>query len=134
MDLLRKLNFKDQEAVLVLNPPNELASVFENWSNYLKVNLEKPVEGSPFVLVFVRDKTGLEEVKPALASVMDPSGLVWVAYPKKTSKKYISDLSRDDFWEAFKELGLEPVRQVAIDENWSALRFRPGSEIKRKSR
>jgi len=64
---------------------------------------------------------------------MDPSGLIWVAYPKKSSKKYKSDLSRDDFWDALKDLGLEPVRQIALDEDWSALRFKLGSDVKRKS-
>jgi hypothetical protein len=84
--------------------------------------------------MFVESRAELDRFKPMMKKSMDPSGLIWVAYPKKTSKKYKSDLSRDDFWEAFKAFGLEPVRQVAIDEDWSALRFRPGSEIKRKSR
>ncbi len=49
--------------------------------------------------------------------------LVWVAYPK--GGKLDTDLSRDSLAAALREQGLRPVRQVSIDEVWSALRFRP---------
>lgn len=50
--------------------------------------------------------------------------MVWFAYPKGTSKKYKSEINRDKGWLVMGEAGFEPVRMVAIDEDWSALRFR----------
>ena len=76
------------------------------------------------VLVFVRDSS---EVAGAANEIADAAatadGLAWVAYPKRSSG-IETDLSRDRGWEPLTDAGLRPVRQVALDEKWSALRFR----------
>ena len=43
-----------------------------------------------------------------------------------------TDLHRDSLWEALKPTGWRPVTQVAIDDVWSALRFRPEAEVSRR--
>jgi hypothetical protein len=58
-----------------------------------------------------------------------PGALVWITYPKKTSG-VDSDLSRDGVWAATEGTGWRPVSQIAIDDVWSALRFRPTQEVK----
>lgn len=131
-ELLKKFNVKDQTSMLLWNKPDEFLSVQEEWSKTLDILESPPDEPTDFLLVFVKDRQQLEENKPLIQKNMDPKGLIWIAYPKKTSKKYKSDISRDDFWEGLRDLGLEPVRQIAIDDDWSALRFRPGDDIKRK--
>jgi hypothetical protein len=45
----------------------------------------------------------------------------WVAYPKANR----ADLNRDTLWPVLGEYGMRPISQVAVDEVWSALRFRP---------
>jgi hypothetical protein len=45
--------------------------------------------------------------------------IVWFAYPKGTSKKYKSQIDRDNGWNMLGHEGFEPVRMVAIDEDWS---------------
>jgi len=57
-----------------------------------------------------------------------------MSYPKKSSAKYRSDLSRDDSWRELGDLGFEPVRQVAVDADWSALRFRRAEQIRELKR
>ncbi|MFD1294975.1 hypothetical protein ACFQ5N_14115 [Lutibacter holmesii] len=54
--------------------------------------------------------------------------------PKKTSKNYQSEINRDNGWTLLGELGFEGVRQVAIDNDWSALRFRKVEFIKKMNR
>jgi hypothetical protein len=49
---------------------------------------------------------------------------------KGTSKKYSCDFNRDDGWEVLRQAGFDSVRQVAIDDDWSALRFRRFEFIK----
>jgi hypothetical protein len=51
--------------------------------------------------------------------------LAWIAYPK--AKKLGTDLNRDILAREMTALGTDPVRQVSLDETWSALRFRPAS-------
>jgi hypothetical protein len=60
------------------------------------------------------------------ADVTKPSAF-WVAYPKGGR----ADINRDSLWPIIAEFGLRPNQQVAIDDHWSALRFRadhPGEE------
>ena len=57
--------------------------------------------------------------------------MVWFAYPKGSSKKYKCEFNRDTGWSAVGKQGFEPVRMVASDEDWSALRFRRVEFIKK---
>jgi hypothetical protein len=52
-----------------------------------------------------------------------------VAYPKGSSKAYRCEFNRDTGWQALGAAGFEPVRQVSIDADWSALRFRRVARI-----
>ena len=56
---------------------------------------------------------------------------MWITYPKKTSGVE-SDLSREEVWDAMAATGWRPVAQVAIDEVWSALRFRPIEDMHKR--
>jgi hypothetical protein len=48
-------------------------------------------------------------------------GAFWVVYPKGGR----ADINRDSLWPILSEHGMRPISQVAVDEKWSALRFRP---------
>ena len=60
--------------------------------------------------------------------------LLWIAYPKGTSKRYTCEFNRDKGWGVLLGSGFDCVRQVAIDEDWSALRFRRIEFINHRSR
>jgi hypothetical protein len=109
-DLAKKLQLK-ADRIRVVNAPAD-------------VDLDLPVaERAPDVLVFVRDRADLEAHAAAALEVARADGLAWIAYPK--GGQLGTDLNRDILWEALEGVGVRPVRQVAIDEVWSALRFRP---------
>jgi hypothetical protein len=74
------------------------------------------------LLVFAVDRAALDA---QLAVVVEGAGndrLTWVAYPK--GGQLGTDLNRDQVAAHLSAHGIEPVRQIAIDEVWSALRFR----------
>jgi hypothetical protein len=131
---LNKLQVKDQARLFIWNAPEALAPLLAGWAESRQVTRDPAGGPFPFVLLFTRNRAELTQSIPVLKQVLDPAGLIWIAYPKKTAPHYQSDLSRDDFWHAFDELGLEPVRQIAIDDDWSALRFKPGESILRSGR
>jgi len=81
-----------------------------------------------FVHLFLTSVAELEEKGPAALAAIKHDGLLWFSYPKKTSK-IKTDINRDAGWKLVREAGYEAVTQVAIDETWSALRFRPASAI-----
>ena len=57
-----------------------------------------------------------------------------MVYPKGSSRKYRCEFNRDSGWPVLGAAGFEPVRMVAIDEDWSALRFRRVEHIKSMTR
>lgn len=85
------------------------------------------------ILVFVYSVADIRK-QARLAKRLNGDGLLWFAYPKKSSKKYSVDISRDGGWEPLGALGFEGVRQIAIDADWSALRFRAATQIKSLTR
>jgi phage-related baseplate assembly protein len=79
-------------------------------------------EAADAVLLFVRMRADLDDAEALLAAAR-ADRLAWVAYPK--AGRLGTDLNRDRLAEALTALGVRPVRQVALDDTWSALRFRP---------
>ncbi len=84
------------------------------------------------VLLFVQQASELAQLAPQAVALLQPEGILWVAYPKKSSG-IKTDLTRDNGWQVMAQMQYEAVRQVAVDEVWSALRFRPQAERKQAS-
>ncbi|MFC5649655.1 hypothetical protein ACFPYJ_11085 [Paenibacillus solisilvae] len=63
---------------------------------------------------------------------MNEDALFWITYPKQSSKVK-TDINRDRLWAMVQDKsGYRPVSNVAIDEKWSALRFRHQDKVKVK--
>jgi hypothetical protein len=128
--LFAKLNVKAHARILVIDAP----ASFEHELDALKgVAIERtapPEDSFDFAIGFAVTQAELDRVSAALASATTGDAIVWVAYPKKTSKRYRCEFDRDSGWHTLGAAGFEPVRQVAIDDDWSALRFRRVEYIK----
>lgn len=130
--LFKKLNLKDHQNVFVLNAPDEFSTALHEIEKLVSVS--KTIEANAtidFFLSFVTQVSDITKLLPDLAAKTTPDAVVWFAYPKQSSKKYRSELSRDKGWESVRELGLDTVRSVAIDTDWTGLRFRRNAYIKR---
>ena len=75
------------------------------------------------VLLFTPDRARLDAGLPAVLAGMSPSAILWIAYPKLTSS-LAADLNRDVIRNLAPNHGLDTVSQIAIDEDWSALRLK----------
>jgi hypothetical protein len=133
--LLKKLNYKDQNTVLVLNAPAEFAAALKEFARTATV-LENASEakGCSFTMAFATTQGQVDRSAKALDKVLEGDAILWMCYPKGTSKRYSCDFNRDTGWQVLGDLGFEPVRQVAIDADWSALRFRRVQHIKKLTR
>lgn len=134
--LLKKLNVKEQKELVTLNAPYTVTNIIKSWSTDLKISTTLPESANSvtFVIAFVQTQEQINSLIPLINNVLIQDGLFWVAYPKGSSKRYKCDFNRDKGWDILGELGYEGVRQVAIDEDWSALRFRKASFIKSLTR
>jgi hypothetical protein len=82
-----------------------------------------PPDAADVIVAFARNSSELASVAaPAIAAARRDK-LAWIAYPK--AGQLGTDLNRDILARALSGEGVQPVRQVAIDDVWSALRFRP---------
>ena len=133
MPTFAKLNLKDQAEIVVLNAP----ASFEPELKSLKgVTVRRDAKGGDidFSLAFVTTQKEVDALGPQVAKKAKGDAVVWFAYPKGSSKKYTSQINRDNGWAVMGKAGFEPVRMVAIDEDWSAVRFRRVEFIKTMNR
>jgi len=128
--IFQKLHLKSQHEILVLNAPESFESELDSLQDVRVVREIGKVEVIEFALAFVTKQTEVTRLSKALAGKTEGDAILWFAYPKGTSKKYKCDFNRDNGWDELKKLGFDTVRAVAIDEDWSALRFRRVEFIK----
>ena len=81
------------------------------------------VSNADVVLLFAPDRARLEAALSGLLEKMAQSAILWVAYPKLSSRLAV-DLSRDIIHALAPGHGLDTVSQIAIDADWSALRLK----------
>ncbi len=119
--VLKKLYLKPGYRAIILNAPDSYGAVIADIPP--TVTLADTLEGEfDFIQVFVVKRAELEAAAQSLAAALKPAGLLWATYPK--GKALGTDLNRDKVWAALQPAGLRPVAQIAIDETWSALRFK----------
>lgn len=127
--LLKKLNYKEGESILILHAPKGYLENFEG----LSVDTRAEKEKYDFIQVFlVREEEIPENFSQGVKQIKE-NGKLWFCYAKKGSELQ-TDITRDKGWDIAEEYGYVAVRQVAIDENWSALRFKPKDEVKELNR
>jgi hypothetical protein len=131
--LFSKLNLKSQTEIVVLNSPESFEPELTALSGAVLRELE-PTGNTIFLLAFVTKQEEVDEIATIAVAKTQGDTLIWLAYPKGSSKNYKCEFNRDDGWAMLGNLGFEAVRQVAIDQDWSALRFRRVEFIKTMSR
>jgi hypothetical protein len=132
--LFAKLNFKDHKQIVVLHSPGSFESELAGLKGVEIIRDLRKAKEVTFSLAFVTAEEQINALAPTIARKAAGDAIVWFAYPKGTSKKYKSQINRDTGWNILGREGFEPVRMVAIDEDWSAKRFRRSGYIKNMTR
>jgi hypothetical protein len=84
--------------------------------------VEEPGDFFDVVQAFVRDRADLDEVAELVLEAVKPEGILWMCYPKRSSK-VPTDLNRDAGWDPLYQARRRPVAAISIDDVWSGLRF-----------
>ncbi|HMF39575.1 MAG TPA: DUF3052 domain-containing protein [Polyangia bacterium] len=122
--VVKKLLYKGQSPVLVLGAPPEAAALAKAFDAPVHA---KPAAGTKygFVLGFARSAAEMDAIAKAANRALADGALFWSAYPKGTSKKYQgADINRDSGHARMKTHGFDGVSLVALDDDWSAMRFK----------
>ena len=72
--------------------------------------------------IFVTERAHLERQVAALRQLIQPSGFIWVSWPKKASK-VPTDITEDTIREVALPAGLVDTKVCAVDEIWSGLKL-----------
>jgi hypothetical protein len=109
-----KLNIKEGMKIRVTGKPADVTL------DGITVTTAAAADG---VITFIKT---LADVETKCAAVIDAAAkdrLAWIVYPK--AGQLGTDLNRDILWKQMQKKGIQGVRQIAIDDVWSAMRFRP---------
>jgi hypothetical protein len=86
--------------------------------------VDRPADADT-ALVFAEESASLRTTLDAQGDEnLRRPGAFWVVYPKGNR----AEINRDSLWPILSEHAMRPISQVAVDETWSALRFRPLKE------
>jgi hypothetical protein len=124
--LAQKLQIKSGK-LIVINAPKGYAEQLTKELKDLTVTT-RAASQSEAVLLFVNSLAEVEKLAPQAIKAVKPGGMLWIAYAKGTSKVK-TDVNRDRLWEAVQPFDWQPVRQIALDEVWSAMRFKPEPRV-----
>ena len=119
MNIAKKLQIKPGQSVLVKNAPEGFILNLPEGAH-----LVDTADSADAVLVFVKDSSQLATYSRPFIDAALRDAIAYVAYPK--AGQLGTDLNRDILWGLVVKEGLRAVRQVSLDDVWSAMRFRPG--------
>ena len=125
--LAKKMKLKSGLKAAVINAP-------ENYVDQLRHDTAmSPTLNGEFdwIQIFVRNKAELDELAPEAAKALKPESMLWISFPKGSSKIQ-TDLTRDKGWDSVQKLDLKWVNLVSVDETWSAFALRPYNKGEKK--
>lgn len=129
--VFKKLNYNGQNPVYCINHPRSFETHLQSIADTAEIKTDAADYGPvPFAIVFVTKQAEIDHLVTLLAPRFQGDAVLWMCYPKGSSKNYTCDFNRDTGWDIMGKYDLEGVRMVAIDADWSALRFRNVKYIK----
>jgi len=128
--MARKLRLAPEHRVAVLNAPDGYVDQLRPGPSAIETEVGQN-EPYDVVLLFVKDTDELRRLGPTAIRAAKTNGLLWITYPKGGKTRGVTDLPATPWWvrrdvlgEITSEKGLKAVAFVAIDDNWTALRFK----------
>jgi hypothetical protein len=119
--LIAKLGWKEGSKAIVIAAPANYCELTDDAGITSKKSV--PAAGSfDFVHLFVKDTASLARDLPKLEPRLSEGGMIWVSWPKKTSRLF-KNLTEDGVRKVCLPLGLVDVKVCAVDNDWSGLKL-----------
>jgi len=117
--LPKKLGIKDGFRLALLRLPANVEAELKRAIAACEVTDTEPFD---FVFLFVKTQAELKKDFVRMAKQLTPAGMLWVAWPKKTSG-VATNLTENEVRRIGLEAGLVDGKVCAVDEVWSGLKF-----------
>jgi len=119
--LVEKLGIKQGFAISIIGAPKNYAVTLGKLP--IGVKQTKRLQGSvDFLQFFSSERCVLEDKFPTLKAALSPRGMLWISWPKGSSR-VPTDLNENVVREIGLKNGLVDVKVCAVDETWSGLKF-----------
>ena len=128
--LFKKLNLGAHQEIVVLDAPDSFEPELKRLKGIKILRDPAKPKNIKFGMAFAITQKQLDRASKIFAAASEGDAVIWFVYPKGTSKRYKCEFNRDSGWKIIVAAGFESVRMVAIDEDWSALRFRRVEYVK----
>jgi len=119
--LPKKLGIKEGSRIALVNAPKDFESELGELPDNVQFN-KRPAKSLDIIIFFVLTERALARDFAKLAAKLTASGMLWIAWPKKSSG-VATDLSEQGVRQIGLDAGLVDVKVCAIDETWSGLKF-----------
>jgi len=119
--LARKLGIKDGTRYYVCGAPSQFQETLQPWPAGA-VPVDRMDARTDIVHLFEDRRARLEKALASALKKLKPDGMIWVSWPKKSSK-VPTDITEDTIREIALPLGLVDVKVCAVDDVWSGLKL-----------
>lgn len=126
--LTRKLGIKPGMRIVLVGAPDGYEAMLDPLPDGASVGRDSE-QGADLVQVFGADLAELAPRALEGAALVRPGGLLWLTYPKLEGP-LAGDLKRIVVWGLLDSINWRAVSQIAVDDTWTALRFRPAADVR----
>ena len=119
--LARKLGIKEGFKIRLVDQPVYYFSLFTDLPETVTILKDKKTKKN-LIHYFTKSATGLRKEIVALRNEIEPNGMIWISWPKKTSK-IATDITEDTIRELALNNGLVDIKVRTVDETWSGLKL-----------
>ena len=122
--LPKKLGLKPEFATLFIGLPQNLSYLTDGLPAAQSCADLASVDGASldYIHLFEVSRAALKDQAPHLKTLLKPTGMLWISWPKKASK-VPTTITEDVLREIFLPTGLVDVKVCALDDIWSGLKF-----------
>ena len=126
--LVKKLGLKAGDTVCLLGAPTGFVKMLTPLPDGITF-ASKIAKTCDAVHLFTAKKTELARVLATCRKTLAPDAMIWISWPKKTSK-LPSEITEDTIREVALPMGLVDVKVCAVDETWSGLKLMLRKELR----
>ncbi len=119
--VLEKLGLKPGSSVALYNPPEHYFSLLGDLPDNITFAQNRG-EQTDFIHYFAESEQQFIKDFPNLKKSLAKTGMLWISWPKKSSR-LSTDLDENSIRRIGLDQGLVDVKVIAVDNDWSALKF-----------
>jgi len=119
--LAKKLSIKNGFIVSLVNAPDHYFELFDDMPPDVVFNSDADIP-KDMIHLFVKEVNTFIALLPQLRQQIKPNGIIWVSWPKKSSK-VPTDITEDTIRNFAISIDLVDIKVCAVDEVWSGLKL-----------